>query len=575
MIKNQEYIGEVLSLGSEGEGVINCDGTTAFVPFCLVGERVSFNALKVTGKVAYGKLTEVHNLSEDRVAPVCPHFEKCGGCTLQHASYPVQTEFKRQLIVNCLKKIGGIEFEVNKTVPSPKQYGYRNKLALPVGVDKDGNTVTGFYAPRSHRIVPINSCSLQAEWSGTLISALTSFMSEAGLKGYDESTRTGEIRHVVVREVEGKLIVTVVATKEVDLTAFADELDDRLKAYTLWLNINDGVSNVIFSDTWRLVRGDGYFYGEDEGVKFKAGANTFLQVNDGVRKALYRAVTEAVRDDDVVAVDLYSGGGMLTAMLAKACRAAYGIEVVKEAVACADELKEMNGLTEKMFNYCGTVEGRIEEVFSKTAGYKRVIVCDPPRKGMERSVVKAILGSGADKVVLVSCDPATLARDLGLLCGTLIECDGQLKKADGADKNTAGAQTGVYEIKSITPFDMFPQTKHVETLVVLSKKIPDSHINVEVEFGEGEGQLSLKKIREHAEARKPKEKVTYKMIQSYIEKTYGFKVHTAYIAEVKRDLGLPMYDAPNAVEELKHPRPHPTPRMVEAIKETLKYFEII
>ena len=157
--------------------------------------------------------------------------------------------------------------------------------------------------------------------------------------------------------------------------------------------------------------------------------------------------------------------------------------------------------------------------------------------------------------------------DLGILCGTLKEESGGLVKTGRCD--------GVYDIQSVTPFDMFPQTKWCETLVVLSKKIPDSHINIDVEFGENEGQFSLKKIKERAGERKSKDKVTYKKIQDYIEQTYGFKVHTAYIAEVKRELGLPMYDAPNAVEELKHPRPHPTPKMVEAIKETLKYFEII
>ena len=197
-----------------------------------------------------------------------------------------------------------------------------------------------------------------------------------------------------------------------------------------------------------------------------------------------------------------------------------------------------------------------------------VLVLDPPRAGIARSVLNAILQSGAEKVILISCNPATLARDLGLLTGTLQEnAEGALISAVKSD--------GTYELVSVQPFDMFPQTKHVETLVVLSKKIPDSHINIDVEFGESEGQFSLKKIKERAESRKPKEKVTYKKMQDYIEQTYGFKVHTAYIAEVKRDLGLPMYDAPNAVEELKHPRPHPTPKMVEAIKETLKHFEII
>ncbi len=572
MEKNKEYIGEVLSLGTEGEGIIKIGEERAFVPFCAVGERVSFKALKVTGKAAYGKLTEVHTLSVDRVAPACPHFEKCGGCQLQHISYSAQLAFKRGLVYNCLKKIGNLEVEVNEPVPSGSQYGYRNKLALPVGRDESGNTVVGFYAPRSHRIVPITCCPLQAEWSGKLIPALLRFMDEAGYTGYDERTLKGDIRHLVARQVNGGMLITVVAVRKIALDKFAEILDATFKKYTLWLNINGGTGNAVFGKEWHICRGEGYFDGEEEGVKFKAGAQTFLQVNDGVRKKLYASVVAEVKDGDAIAVDLYSGGGMLTAMLAKACRAAYGIEIVPEAVECANGLKRANGLGEKMFNYCGAVEDKIGEVFEKTAGYRRVIVCDPPRKGMERSVVKAVLASGADKVVLISCNPATLARDLGLLCGSLIEMDGNIIKNPAYQ--TEGL-AGYYKITSVTPFDMFPQTKHVETLVVLSHKIPDGHINIKVEFGEEEGQVSLKEVTKRAEDRKPKEKVTYKKIQDYIEKTYGFKVHTAYIAEVKRDLGLPMYDAPNAVEELKRPRAHPTPKMVEAIKETLKHFEII
>ena len=182
-------------------------------------------------------------------------------------------------------------------------------------------------------------------------------------------------------------------------------------------------------------------------------------------------------------------------------------------------------------------------------GKYSAVVMDPPRAGSTKEFIAALEKISPRQIVYISCDPVTLARDLGYFTN--------------------------YEIKRVIPVDMFPHTFHVETLVVLSKKIPDSHINIDVEFGEGEGQFSLKKIKECAEARKPKEKVTYKMIQEYIEKTYGFKVHTAYIAEVKRDLGLPMYDAPNAVEELKRPRAHPTPKMAKAIKETLKHFEII
>lgn len=466
MEKNNEYIGEVLSLGSEGEGIIKIGEETAFVPFCLAGERVTFKALKASGKIAYGKLTEVHTLSPDRVTPPCPYFEKCGGCQLQHAAYSAQLTFKKELVKNCIKKIGGLDIAVENTVASPVEYGYRNKLALPVGVDGDGNTVIGFYALRSHRIVPIKSCPLQAEWSGALISALSDYIKESGLKGYDERTRKGDIRHLVAREVDGKFIITVVAASTVDLSGFADRLDGIFKKFTLWLNINNSTGNAVYGKTWRLCRGAGYFSGEDCGIKFKAGAQTFLQVNDGVRKALYERVVSAA-DGNAVVIDLYSGGGMLTAMLAKRCRAAYGIEIVPEAVACADELKALNGLGDKMFNLCGAVEDRIDEVLSRTAGYARIIVCDPPRKGMERSVVKAVLASGAEKVILVSCNPATLARDLGLLCGSLKEVDGQIVKNEAYVEGGVG---GFYSVEKVIPFDMFPQTKHIETLVSLSRK---------------------------------------------------------------------------------------------------------
>ena len=466
MEKNKEYKGEVLSLGSEGEGIIKLEGQTAFVPFCLAGEKVSFKVLKAGGSVAFGKLTEVHTLSEHRATPKCPYFEKCGGCQLQHMDYQTQSEFKRYAVESCLKKLGGLDVQVNDTVASAKQYGYRNKLALPVGTNEEGETVVGFYAPRSHRIIPINSCALQSEWSDTLIVALKTFMKNCGLRGYDENTLKGDIRHIVGREVSGKLVITVVAAHEVNLSPFIEILDESFDEYTLWLNINNSRGNAIFGNSWRVCKGCGYYTDEAEGISFQVGANTFLQVNDDVRSKLYGAVIKACADEDAVAVDLYSGGGLLTAMLAKSCRAAYGVEIIPEAVACADKLKEDNGLGEKMFNYCGAVEDKIEEVFQKTAGYKRVIVCDPPRKGMERSVVNAVLKSKADKVVLVSCNPATLARDLGLLCGSLKEVDGQLVK--NPDYKAEGLH-GYYKIISVTPFDMFPQTKHVETLVLLER----------------------------------------------------------------------------------------------------------
>ncbi|MDE7439697.1 MAG: 23S rRNA (uracil(1939)-C(5))-methyltransferase RlmD [Clostridia bacterium] len=561
--KNEEYEGLVEGLGTDGEGIIKIEGTTAFVPFCLVGERVKFKVLKVKGNIAYGKLISVLQPSENRAVPPCSVFGKCGGCDLQHMSYPAQLEFKRSQVSSALSKIGGITFPVNDTVACEKRLAYRNKLALPIGYE-NGETVLGFYAPRSHRIVPIDNCDIQAEWVKDVICAVKKF-ALSGVRGYDEEKNEGELRHIVVREIKGKFIFALVCTKKIDLAPFAQILKEKFNEFTLLLNINAERTNAIFGDRWYTVHGDGFFGAEEFGIKYKAGANTFLQVNDGVRTKLYSAVLDEA-EEGACALDLYSGGGLLTAMLARKCGKAYGIEIVEQASRCADELKKENGLEDKMFNICGKVEEEIDKVFAAACG-KKLIVCDPPRKGMERSAVTAIKNSDADKIILVSCNPATLARDLGLLVGTLEERCGALVKCD--------TPASSYEIKSITPFDMFPQTKWCETLVVLSHKKPDGHINVKVEFGEEEGQVSLKEVTKRAEERKPKEKVTYKRIQNYIGKNYGFKVHTAYIAEVKRDLGLPMYDAPNAVEELKRPRAHPTPKMVEAIKETLKHFEII
>lgn len=469
MEKNREYEGVVEGLGTDGEGIIKTESTTAFVPFCLTGERVRFTALKVKDGIAYGKLNEVIKKSPSRVEPICPVFGKCGGCDLQHIEYSAQLEFKKASVINALNKIGGIYTAVNDTVASEKQYGYRNKLVLPIG--ENG---AGFYARRSHRIIPTLSCAVQAEWAGDIIGIINKFAAK---------TDVSALRHIVVREIGGKFIIALVATKKIEVAPLICLLERKFGEFTFLLNINPTQTNVIFGKEWIICRGEGFFGAEQHGIKYRAGANTFLQVNDGMRDKLYSAIL-AEAEEGCAALDLYSGGGMLTAMLAKKCGLAYGVEVVEEASRCADELKELNGLQDKMFNICGTVEEKIGEVFALTEGRKRVIVCDPPRKGMERSVVRAIARSGADKVVLVSCNPATLARDLGILTGTLTEKDGALVKT--------GSPVSDYEITSVTPYDMFPQSKWVETLVVLSHKKPDGRIKVNVEFGEEEGNYKRK-----------------------------------------------------------------------------------
>lgn len=513
--KNDIVCGVTETLGSNGEGIIRHEGVTFFVPACLPGEKVRFKVLKIKDKIGFGKVEEILTPAEERVREKCPVYMRCGGCRLQHLDYASQVVFKGVLVRDCLKKIGGIVTKVPAAIKSDLPYGYRNKLQLPIGVDKDGNTIVGFYAERSHRIVPINSCAIHPEWSEKLITALKQYISECAVKGYDEEKKTGLLRHIVVREIGGKFIVTLVSRKKEvpNVGHFIDLLGGVFPVFSLYINVNAEDTNVILGKEFHLVHGTGFFNAEEQGIVYEAGPVTFLQVNENVRTKLYKDALKTVTGEgDEVVIDAYSGGGLLTAMIAKRAKRVYGIELEQEAVKCADALKEKNGLA-NMINICGYVEERLTEVLEKEKGEKIRLILDPPRSGIHRSVLKALLESGTPKLTIISCNPATLARDLGILAGRLIENEkGVLIKnpayeGKGEDETLAG----YYEVERVQPYDMFPQTKHVETLVCLSKKT-EKHINIDVEFGEGEGQVSLKKLQEELNEQKPKKKTTYKDI---------------------------------------------------------------
>ena len=462
MEKNEIICAITEGLGSNGEGIIKHEGVTFFVPACLPGEKVRFKILKIKGNIGYGKVEEIITPAEERVRPKCPAFLRCGGCRLQHLDYAEQLQLKGNMVKECLRKIGGIDWAVPQAIRSDFEYGYRNKLQLPIGVDKNGDDVIGFYAERSHRIIPIDSCAIHPDWATELISILKSYMREIGVHGYDEIKKIGVLRHIVAREIAGNFIFTLVAVKrEVKgLDRLISLLQSKFNSFSLYLNYNDKDTNVIFGEEFRLIYGPETFSATEHGISYEAGPVTFLQVNENVRTKLYQtALKTVVCDGDEVVVDAYSGGGLLTAMIAKRAKRVYGIELERESVACANKLKEKNKL-ENMQNICGYVEQELKGVLEKEKGEKLRLILDPPRAGIARSVVMALIESGIEKLTIISCNPSTLARDLGLLTGTLVERDGELVKGDG---------NGAYEIISIQPYDMFPQTKHVETLVVLSR----------------------------------------------------------------------------------------------------------
>ena len=449
------------SIGTNGEGIARADGVLLFVPYFLTGERARVKVLKVKGSTAYAKVEELLTPAEDRLRPACPVFARCGGCQLQHMAYRLQLRFKTALVRDTLKKLGGVTAEVSACERSEAEYNYRNKLQLPIGT-VNGKNVVGFYAERSHRIVDTDVCPIHPDWAAPLIAAVKKFMEKCGLDGYDEVTHEGQLRHIVVRQLGKKFLITLVTAvrelKGIDYFLFL--LDDIFPAYSFFLNFNDRDTNVVFGEEFQLLKGPGVYERTEGGITYEAGANTFLQVNEGVRGKLYsRAVAFAGENETVI--DCYAGGGLMTAMFAKKCKKAYGIEVVEEAHRMADRLKERNGLP-GMENLCGKVESVLPALLEKER--EATVVLDPPRAGVERSVLKALIASDVQKLIMISCNPATLARDLGVLTGTLRETEkGELVRAQGEEG-------GAFEIASVQPFDMFPQTKWVETLVLLQRK---------------------------------------------------------------------------------------------------------
>ena len=464
--KNDVLTGVVDSLGHNGEGIIHFDGTTVFVPFVLPQEKISFKVLKVKKSIAYGKVEQILSPSPFRVDARCGIFGKCGGCNYQHLSYSEQVENKAETVVNCFKKIAGLNAFVNEKFFSPLVYGYRNKMQLPVRLCK-GQVKVGFFRENSHDIIDTNDCPLQPEWAKTVIKKVRELTQKTGLPAYDEELGSGLLRHVITREINGGFIFVFVFnydTKKFDNELIAAFLPE-FKNISIYVNVNGSKNNVILGENWRLLYGAGEINVCEFGIKYPVNAASFYQVNTPVKTALYeRVLKRSDIDKSTVVIDAYSGAGVLTAMLADKAEKAYGIEIVNKAVEAADILKEKNGV-ENMFNICAPCEKALPELIKKTAaeGKKTVLVLDPPRSGVDVNTVSAIIENPPDKIIYISCSPQTLARDVGLIVGSLAVISG------GAIEKRPD-HTPRYAIDDVSVFDMFPQTKHVETLVCLSRK---------------------------------------------------------------------------------------------------------
>ncbi|MEG2782758.1 MAG: 23S rRNA (uracil(1939)-C(5))-methyltransferase RlmD [Lachnospiraceae bacterium] len=557
MKKGQVYEGIIESVEFPNKGQIHLpdEEKVVIIKNGLPGQKVRFSVNKVRKDKAEGRLLEVLEKSASEIEPHCIHFGQCGGCTYQNLPYEEQLDLKERQVKTLLERVvKDCKFEGIKG--SPKQYAYRNKMEFSFGDEyKDGPLALGMHKRGSfHDIVNVCECDIVDEDYRKILTCTLAYFTELRATYYHRMRHVGYLRHLLVRKgtKTNEILIVLVTTHEGAMDE--QEWVNRILNLGLTGNVagilhtyHDGVADVIKDEGTDILYGKDYFYEELLGLKFKISPFSFFQTNTLGAEVLYETAREYIGDTkDKVIFDLYSGTGTIAQMLAPIAKKVVGVEIVEEAVEAAKENAILNGLTNCVF-----WAGDVLKVINELGEVPDIIVLDPPRDGIHPKALEKIIAFGVEKMVYISCKPTSLVRDLEVL------------------------QERGYQVEKTVAVDMFAGTVHVETVVLLSHKKPDSHINVKVEFGEGEGKVSLEEITKKADGYKPKERVTYNKIKEYIEEKYGFKVHTAYIAEVKRDLGLPMHDAPNAVEELKNPRKHPTEDKVEAIKDALRYFEII
>lgn len=442
----------IQDITSEGNGVGKIDGYPIFIPDTLPGEQAKIKLVKVGKKFAYGKLLELLTTSNHRVTPPCHVYEQCGGCQLQHMDETMQAEMKYNQVVNVMRKIAHMpEVPVLPVKNAKNPWHYRNKIQMPVGVGRDDKLITGFYAPRSHRIIEgMETCIIQNETGDEIQEGVRAICDSFGITAYDEQKHTGELRHIIVRtayETKDTMVILVTRTKklrfEAELVSALTKQFPQIKS--IIHNVNGERTNVIMGRKNRAIFGADYIVDTIGDLQFKIAAPSFFQVNPEQTKVLYeQALTYANVGTDDVVIDAFCGIGTISLFLARQAKKVYGVEVVADAIRNAKDNARLNGIDNVQF-----VVGEAEKIMPKwfKEGLRPdVIVVDPPRKGCDPSALEAMIGMKPKRIVYVSCNPATLARDLRIL-----------------------ADNG-YQTKEIQPVDLFPQTTHVELVALMSRE---------------------------------------------------------------------------------------------------------
>lgn len=555
MNKNDIVTVEITDIGVSGEGIGHVDGYTLFIKDAVIGDVVEAKVMKAKKNYGYARLMKVITPSEYRVEPKCAFARRCGGCQIQEMSYDRQLVFKDQKIRGNLERIGGFTKDQIDTVMQPvvgmeHPFGYRNKAQFPFGTDKEGNPITGFYAGRTHDIIANTDCALGVEQNKEILEIILQYMRENKIKSYDEKTGKGLIRHALIRygfKTKEIMVCLVVNGKRLPKAERLIEKLIQIEGMTsITISPNTRRDNVIMGDSYEILWGQGYITDYIGNVKYQISPLSFYQVNPVQTEKLYGLALEyADLKGDETVWDLYCGIGTISLFLAQKAKQVYGVEIVPQAIDDAKENAKINAIDNAEF-FVGKAEEVLPEYYAEyerehngETAHADVIVVDPPRKGCDETLLETIVKMQPEKVVYVSCDSATLARDLKYLC------------ANG------------YEIKMCRGVDQFPQSVHVETVVLLSKGEVDSK-KIRVEFSLED--MDMSEFQDGA---------TYTQIKDYVLEHSGLKVSNLYISQIKRKCGIEVGKNYNLPKSEDSRQPMCPPEKEKAIREAFKYFGMI
>ena len=553
-------------IGVSGEGIGKVDGYTLFVKDTVIGDVVRVKIMKAKKNYGYARLMDIIKPSKDRVEPACPIARQCGGCQIQAMNYNAQLKYKQKLVKDNLLRISGltegVDYEMCEILGMDTPFRYRNKAQYPVGEDKDGNIVMGFYAGHTHSIIacPDDDCMLGHSDNAFILNAVKEWMKQYRVRAYNENIHKGTVRHVLIRTgYHTDEVMVCLVTKKMLRKEAADGLVKaiqklKLNVASLVVNINKEDTNVILGKECITLYGRPYIEDYIGDIKFQISPLSFYQVNPKQTEVLYNKALEfaGLKGNESV-WDMYCGIGTISLFLAKKAGKVYGVEIVPQAIEDAKNNAKINNIDNAEF-FVGKAEEVVPAFYKKQTGVQSdndstdskeydmtrpdVVVVDPPRKGCDKKLLDTIVSMTPDRIVYVSCDSATLARDLKLL-----------------------VEYG-YKVEKVQPVDQFGNTVHVETVVLLSQQKPDDTIEIDLDLDE-------------LDATSAELKATYQEIKDYVLKEFGLKVSSLYISQVKRKCGIEVGENYNLPKSENARVPQCPKEKEDAIKAALKYFAMI